>query len=125
MNVAPPIPVTFIASEAIGQYQFVKFGTAANTVDLCDTQGESAIGVAVEAAGANEAVSVWLLNKGGIVPVQAGAAIAVGGNITTAADGDGDPALTADIILGIALEAASGDGHVIPMLSDYAGTASA
>lgn len=123
MNVAPPAPKTFIASEAIGQYQFVKMGAAANTVDLCDTQGEAALGVAVEAAGVNEAVSVWLLNEGGIVPVQAGAAIAVGGLITTAADGDADPALTADIILGIALEAASGDGHVIPMLSEYAARA--
>lgn len=118
---APPAPKTFIASEAIGQYQFVKAGTGANGVDLCDTQGEAALGVAVDAAGALEAVSVYLLNEGGIVPVQAGAAISIGGEITTAADADGDPALTGDVVLGTALETASGDGHVIPMLSEYAG----
>jgi len=121
---APPAPKTFTASGAINQYRFLKF-SAANTVEECDTQGEAAMGVAVETAADGEAVSVWMLADGGIIPVEASGAVTALDEITTGTAGKAEAAASGDIILGALVEAASGDGHVVSFVPEYAARAHA
>lgn len=115
---APPVPKTFTAVGAINKYRFVKF-SAENSVEECDTQGEAAMGVAVETQADGEAVSVWMLGDGGIIPVEAGAAVSVLDEITTGTAGKVEAAATGDVILGAVVEAASGDGHVVSFVPEY------
>lgn len=112
---APPVPLTFTASEDLVRYRFAKLGTGDNIVDQCDSQGESAFGVVVEDVDQSEAdgASIWPLNRGGIVPVEASAAVTAGVDVTTSANGRVELAASSDIVLGTAVEAASGAGHVI------------
>lgn len=118
MNYAPPSPKTFTASEDLTRYRFVKMGAAANTLDAVDAVTDVALGVVVEDVDQSEAdaVSVWLLNEGGILPVEAAAAIALGAKIAPSANGRAQTGVATQYVRGIALEAASGAGHVIPML---------
>jgi hypothetical protein len=116
---APPIPITFTAVGTINKYRFVKF-SAANSVEECDTQGEAAMGVAVEAQTDGEAVSVWPLGKGGIIPVEASASITVLDEITTGTAGKAEAGAAGDILLGVVVEAASGDLHVVGFVPEYA-----
>ena len=105
---------TFAAGEAMpAAYHLVKLATADNTVDLCDTQGEAAIGVTQNDALIGEAVLVRYANTSKVV---AGAAIAKGAQITAGADARAETAATGDIAFGIALEAAGADGEVIEVL---------
>lgn len=123
MNHAPPVPKTFLASEDLLAFRYVKLGTAAETVDQCDAQGERAFGVAVHDVDVSEAdgVSVWLLSDGGILLIEANVAITANDEVTASANGRCEPAASGDVILGRALEAASGAGHRIPVASDSAG----
>ena len=116
---APPVPKTFTSVGAINKYRFVKL-SAANSVEECDAQGEAAVGVAFEAAADGEAVSVYLLGDGGIIPIEAGAAITVLDEITTGTVGKAEAGATGDVLLGVVVEAASGDLHVVGFLPEYA-----
>lgn len=119
MNVSPPAAKTYTASGAITKYRFVKF-QAANTVEECDAQGEAAMGVALETAADGEAVSVYQLADGGIIPIEASAAITALDEITTGTAGKAEAAASGDIILGRVVEATSGDGHVVGFVPEYA-----
>lgn len=121
---APPVPKTYTAVGAISQYRFVKL-SAANSVEECDTQGEAALGVCVSDAADGEAVSVWMLADGGIIPVEAGAAITALDEITTGTAGKAEAAATGDVILGAVVEAASADLHVVGFVPEYAARAHA
>lgn len=123
-GVAPPVPKTFTAEGTINQYRFVKLN-AANKVEECDTQGEAAMGVAVDDASDEGAVSVWLLVDGGIIPIEAGAAVTALDEITTGTAGKAEAAATGDIILGAVVEAASGDAHVVGFIPESANRAHA
>ena len=118
-GVAPPAPKTFTAVGVINKYRFVKF-SAANSVEECDSQGEAAMGVAVETQANGEAVSVWMLSDGGIIPVEASASITVLDEITTGTAGKAEAAATGDVILGAVVEAAGGDLEVIGFVPEYA-----
>lgn len=122
---APPVPLTFDATEDLTLYRFVKLGATANSVDAADTLGEAVYGVSVENVTFAEAegASVWPLNRGGIIPIEASAAISAGANITTAADGRAVTAAIGNIIHGRAVEAASGAGHIIGFVPEYSGRA--
>ena len=117
-NTSPSEAVTMLASEDLTRHRFVIFGSADNTVDAVSAVTEEAIGIAeedvtfAEAAGA----SIWLLNRGGILPIEAAAAIARGADIAPSANGRGQTAVATQFARGVALQAASGAGHVIPML---------
>ena len=117
-NFAPPTPKTFTASEDLTQYRFIKIGSSANTVDAADAVTDVCFGVVTEDVDFSEATeaSVWLLNEGGIVPIEAAAAISLGANIAPSTNGRGQTAVSTQFTRGIALQAASGAGHVIPML---------
>jgi hypothetical protein len=125
MNYAPPAPKTFTAESDLTLYRFVKLGAAANGVTACTAITDVAHGVAVENVDASEAdaASVWLLNEGGIVPVEAAAAISLGAKVAPSANGRAQTAVATQFPRGIALEAASGAGHVIPVLVSVEETA--
>lgn len=124
-NTAPPVPKTFTAEGDLVAYRFVKLGTGDQGVVQANAQGEACVGVAVSdvTAAQADAASVWLLGDGGIIPIEASAAIAVGSLITTGADGRAEAALTGDIVLGRLVEAASGAGHVVGFIPEYANRA--
>lgn len=118
-DIAPPAPKTFVAEDAITLNRFVKLGAVGNGVAAVDGVTDSAIGVAVESADPTEgvnAVSVWLTNEGGIVPIESAAAISLGDLIAPSANGRGQTAVATQFARGIALVAAGGAGEIIPML---------
>ncbi|KKK78618.1 hypothetical protein LCGC14_2841760, partial [marine sediment metagenome] len=78
----------------------VAFGVVSEDVDFSEADG----------------ASVWLLNEGGIVPIEAAAAISRGANIAPSANGRGQTGVATQFTRGIALQAASAAGHIIPML---------
>lgn len=92
------------------QYHFVESDTS-DQVNACDAAGEQADGVLQndpDASGKAATVAV-----GGRSKVEAGEAISVGDDISTAADGQARTAVTGDVILGTARSAASNAGEII------------
>ena len=118
-DIAPPAPKTFEAQAAVVHNRFCKLGTIGNSVTPCTAITDRAVGVVVESAdpaAGNSAASVWLLNEGGIVPIEAAAAIALGAKIAPSVNGRGQTAVATNFACGVALVAASAAGQVIPML---------
>ncbi len=108
----------WIAGEAITKYEFVKL-TGAEVLNVCDTQGESAIGVCQDEISAADATSGRIANVAviGISRVIAGATIAIQDPITPGADGRAEVATTADQVVGIALQAAVDGDHMDVLLT--------
>lgn len=120
-DIAPPAPKTFQAEAAVVLNRFVKVGTVHNSVTPITAVTELAIGIAVESAdpaAGNSAASVWLLSEGGIVPIEAAAAISLGARIGPSINGRGQTGVSTQFTRGIALRAAGGAGEIIPMLVD-------
>lgn len=122
---APPVPVTMTAETDMTKYRFVKIGTAANTVTAVAAITDEADFILVETVDVSAAngASVWPLNRGGIVPIEAAAAIAYGADIAPSTNGRGQTAVATQFARGVALEAATGAGHIIPMLVQLEETA--
>lgn len=115
------VPESFIAAADLsaGQHKFVE-QTAANTVNVCNSLGEAAIGILEnkpDAAG--KAAAVWMVSKGGKAKVMLSATIAAGVEVTTAADGRAVTAATGHRVLGRLLE--GGDANEIVAIDLYAG----
>ncbi len=117
-NTSPSEAVTMLASEDLTRFRFVVIGSGDNEVDAVSGITEEAVGIAEEDVDFSEAAgaSIWLLNRGGILPIEAAAAIAQGADIAPSANGRGQTAVATQFARGVALQAASGAGHVIPML---------
>ncbi len=97
------------------QYLFVKV-VSANTVGLAvDDEAATTIGVLQnkpQVTGAAATVGIR-----GVTLVESGAAITAGALVTTAADGQAIPLVDGDsVALGIALEAATDEAELIPVL---------
>lgn len=123
---APPVPVTMEAESDLTKYRFAKLGSAANGVTAVTGITDEADFVVVETVDTSTgvtSVSVWPLNRGGIIPIEAAAAIAVMADIAPSANGRAQTAVATQFARGVALEAASGAGHVIPMLVQLEETA--
>jgi len=104
----------FTAGEALEAFRRVKLSAASGTVVEYADAGEDYIGV-TEKAAANEApVAVRLRTAEGTVKVTAVEASAVGAVLYGGADGKVQDSSSGSAI-GIALEAASGDGSIIEM----------
>lgn len=100
-------------SSAITKKRFVKANTADPLeVVMCDSQGESALGVSMFSVSDAEI----LRGKGasiildGIAILEASEAIATGAKVTTGADGRAENANSGDWILGECREPAAGSG---------------
>ena len=117
---APPCPITLEATTDLTKYRFARRSTKANSVRAVTAITQHAHFIVVESVDHSKAngASVWLLNNGGIVPIEAAAAIAIGADIAPSANGRGQTAVATQFARGIALEAATAAGHVIPMLVD-------
>ena len=110
------LTTTFIsgADYSATPYRLV-YVSAADTVTRCanaSLPAQRPIGILPDEGGAasGDPVSVQM---GGIAKLEAGAAIAAGAAVCTEGDGKGVATTTAaDFCVGIALEAASGDGVV-------------
>lgn len=125
-DIAPPVPITFEAEDAIVLNRFVKLGAVGNGVAAVDAVTDVAMGVAVESAdptAGNAAASVWPLNRGGIVPIESAAAFSLGDNIAPSANGRGQTAVSTQFTRGIALAAAGGAGEMVPILVQVEETA--
>jgi len=107
----------FLVGEAIAQYHFVKL-VGSETINICDTQGEKAIGVAQEELTASDATNSRIGNVQilGVSRVIAGAAITEFANVTVGADGRAEPAILGDVVVGIAMNAAAADGDHFDVL---------
>jgi len=112
----PTVIATFLsgADYSSTPYRLV-YISAADTVTRCaaaSTPAQRPIGILTDDVGAasGDAVSVQM---GGIAKLEAGAAISAGAAVCTESDGKGVATTTvADFCVGIALEAASGDGAI-------------
>lgn len=114
----PIFTQTFTAGEDLSakQYHFVKLN-AANSVHVCDAVTDQILGVLQNAPASGEAANVMIL---GISKLTAGAAIAVGANLSCDADGKGVTVTvgtdTTTYVGAVALEAASAADEVISCL---------
>lgn len=117
-NTSPPTAKTLTAETDLTRSRFCKRGTIANSVTAVTVAGEIAEAVVEEDVTVAEAdgASVWFLNEGAIVPIEAAAAISLGALISASTNGRGQTQVTGQAILGVALQAASAAGHVIPMI---------
>jgi hypothetical protein len=106
----------FVATEAITKYRFVKGDVGGERfLDMCDAQGEAALGVAQHDVSAGDAaegahVNVRLM---GISVIEASAAIAQFAQVTTGTAGKAETAAAGDRVLGVALMAATADTDLI------------
>lgn len=109
------VDLGFVSTEAITKFRFVKAdGGQPRGIDMCDTAGEKALGVAqhdVSAAHAAEGAhaNVRLM---GISVIEAGAALTVGADVMTDAAGKAVAATATNRVLGTALMGASADGDL-------------
>ena len=117
-DIKPPVPATFTAEAACVLNRFVKLGAAEEGVTPVTAVTDRALGIAVESAdpvAGVSGVSVWMLSDGGIVPIEAAAAIALGAQIAPSVNGRGQTAVATQFACGVALKAAGGAGEIIPM----------
>jgi hypothetical protein len=106
---------SFIATAALGAYVRVKLSSGEV---VAAGAGEASIGVTEAPCAAGTAVSVRLKNSGGTALFTAAGAFANGATVYGVASGKiddvvGDPA---NEIVGTALQAATGDGHIVEVL---------
>lgn len=107
---------TFNAEEAIAKFIFVKLGTNANGVLICDTGAtHTPIGVTMDAVASGDPVTVRLINGNGTYKATAAGAIVVNAPVYAAAAGKVDDAASGTVI-GWALTAASASGDIIEVL---------
>lgn len=114
-GVVKGVTASFKATEAITQYQAVKLSSTAGYVEPTDSQGECGLGIALNAASANEAVEVMLF---GICPaiITAYSGVAMGNFLTPSAstnDGKLEEATTGDYILAQVLQAPAANGDQV------------
>jgi hypothetical protein len=102
--------LSYLAEEAIGAYRFVKLGATIGCVQLTDSEGEAALGVALEKAASGQSVSVA---TAGICKCKCGTAVTVTTNpVAIQADASGTflAATTGDYIVGwVLMTCAAGD----------------
>lgn len=103
---------------ALAASRAVKLGGTAGEIEYAGKGDEShCIGVTDYAATSTaEATSVRLRNRGGVAEVTASAGIDAHAKVSLASDGRVATTTAAGPIFGVALEAASGDGSIIPVL---------
>ena len=109
---------SFIASEAIGINIRVKLATAigGEAAVAIAGAGEDYIGVTEPPIAINKAVSVRLKNSSGTARFVAAGAFAYGAQVYGVAAGKVDDVASTNLLVGTALQAASGDGAQVEVL---------
>lgn len=108
-KVHPNGNITYTAAAAIAKGNPVKFSTG--KVTPCTAANDQAIGIALDSAAQGDIVPVAILGCfTGTVQLKAGGAISAGAQITAAATAT---SAATDVIIGVALEAASASGDMI------------
>ncbi|MEM1426390.1 MAG: DUF2190 domain-containing protein [Cyanobacteria bacterium P01_H01_bin.130] len=110
----PTLVKAFEASGAIARYSLVSLGPVEGQVAAATAATDTCLGVSREVdAIAGECCDVVLT---GVAKVRVGGAVALGAQVTATTDGKAVTAGSGDRVAGIALEAASVDGGIIPVL---------
>ena len=97
---------SFTAGEALDKYDVLELGTYPS-LDKADADTDRPICITNSAVASGEIISDYTLLSGGIATVRSGAAISAGDNITCTTDGEVKTAAAADVVIGLALEAAT------------------
>lgn len=105
-------PKSYMASAAITANRVVKLHTTAGQIAISAGATDVCVGVTLHAAAANSAVDVFD-NHGGIVEVEAGAAVALAAIVQSNGDGTVKTAVGTGYPLGQAIEAATAAGDLI------------
>lgn len=106
--------ISYLAAAAVSKGQPVKFTGSVDTngmptITPCTATTDTPVGVALTDAAANEKVAVGLLgNFAGTILVLSGGAVTVGAQVSPIGT-----AVDTGIVLGTALDAASGSGELI------------
>jgi predicted RecA/RadA family phage recombinase len=98
------------AEVAITAARFVKQGAAVKGILQCSVAGENAFGVSMWDIANGDAGTYY---RDGDVPLEVSAALAIGAEIATDANGKGKAAASTNQILGHLLEASAADGDVV------------
>lgn len=109
----------FVAGEAIGKFLFVKL-VATETINVCDTQGEFAIGVVQESITAADATNgrIAAVRVTGVSRVICGDTLtAQMTQVTVGTDGRAEIAATGDNVVGIALQTGVDGDHIDVLLT--------
>ncbi len=102
-------------SAAVTSRRFVELSSG--SVQMVGTAGNSAIGVSAQASPASDTVGIPVaVFNGGIMEVEAGAAVAVDADVTADATGRAITSASGNTINGVALTAASAAGEIIEVL---------
>lgn len=112
-------------AEAITKKRFVKLvADTTDSVEMCDTDGELAYGVALYSVSAAEILKgkEVSVHTDGRAVVEAGEAINAGQLVKTLSSGKAGVATTGDYVLGVCDEPASGDGKECSVLLNIGGS---
>ncbi len=93
---------------------------SSNRVDVCDSQGERAIGVLQNKPEATLAANIAILGTSKVISHDTG--IVAGSRLTTDANGKAELAASGDFVIGIALEAAAAENDIIEMVIERGST---
>lgn len=115
----PQVAAGYVAESDLSssQYLLVKMGTEDSKVVLCG-DGEDAVGVLVEPAVADGAVTVAV---GGQVKVVAGGTFSRGAKLASDASGKVVTAISTDVVVGTAVTSAGAADEVVTMEFDKEG----
>ena len=102
--------VSLVADSAInGQYLAVKLGASDNSVVLASAGTDAILGIVENKPLAGEGASVAI---SGIAKFTAGAAVALGAQVTSDANGKLVTATTGDIVIGRCVQAAGAEDEI-------------
>ena len=96
----------------VAQYKFIKISS--EKLVLCDTQGEKALGVALEDLVTDRACPFAAV--GDVVEVIASEAVAVGDEVTVDANGLAETAASGDFVMGTALTSTAAANERVTVL---------
>lgn len=105
-------------------YRFVAMGASDVHCDITPNAGQLVLGVIMEnidAAKVTTGKATADIRMLGIAPVSAGAAIALGAEVSTATDGRAVTSATTNRVAGVALQAAGAANEIINVLLTPAG----
>lgn len=113
-NNGPEVSITL--GGTVAKYALVKLSSGVGIVTTGVASEDNALfGIAQEAGVSGDEISVRAINACAVSDVLVGGVIAKGARVFTAASGKGSGTATSLTSVGIALEASTADGDVIPV----------